>query len=111
MYESLILTVYWYSFIKSEFIYTPFFLVTAPVPLHWNASFVGSLWDVPPYDALETFASSNSNLYNVKSLNVIVSPSLSVADIVATTAPFELFSLIDESVWLVYWWYLWGWIK
>ena len=40
-------------------------------------------------------------MYNVKSLNVIVSESTSAADIEPTDAPFELFSLIDERDWLL----------
>jgi len=40
-------------------------------------------------------------LYKVKLVNVIVSPSLSAADILPTVAPFALFSFIAESDWLL----------
>ena len=99
---SFTITLYWYSFIKSEFISTPVFLVTSPADVIWNGFSCGSVaCDVPPYEPLETFELSNSSLCNSKLLNVIVSESTSVADIEPTVAPFELFSLIDERVWLL----------
>ena len=99
LYESLTCILYWYSFTKSEFINTPFLLVTTPLVLHWNGFSCGSVnCDVPPYEPLATLPLSNSNLWSAKLKNSIVSPSLSVADIVPTVAPFELFSFIDERV-------------
>ena len=74
LYESLTWTVYWYSFIKSEFKKTPTFLVTTQLELIWNGLSCGSVnWEVPQYEPLDTFTLSNSNLYKVKLANVIVS--------------------------------------
>ena len=48
LYASLTVTKYWYSFIKSEFIYTPVLRVTCPAEFIWNGFSCGSVaCDVP----------------------------------------------------------------